>query len=110
MAKGFFFIFVLFFISSCSSYHRGPASGASDKIDIIFDLDWTIVKQVDSIGSDPLKYIEVSGEFYRIGDGAVELLNYLFSQEQVRVSFFSGGKYDRNSKLLKKLNTITNEL
>ena len=105
MNKVIFLIFSIILICGRDDLLRMPASNTHPEIDIVFDLDWTLVKQVDSIGVDPSKFLEVNGEFYRVGDGAVEVLEYLFSNDHVRVSFFSGGKYDRNSKLLKKIET-----
>lgn len=99
------FLFLLLIISSCAAPLRAPSSEESLPIDIIFDLDWTLVKQVDALGEDPSKFIQVHDEFYRIGDGTRELLEFLFSKKNIRVSFFSGGKYDRNSSLLKKVHT-----
>ncbi|WP_044557440.1 hypothetical protein [Halobacteriovorax marinus] len=89
---------------SCSLSLRAPSS-VNSQIDIIFDLDWTLVKQVDAVVGDDSNYIHVGDEIYRLGDGAVELLDFLFSKQGIRVSFFSGGKFSRNSELLKKIKT-----
>ncbi|WP_290730908.1 NIF family HAD-type phosphatase [Halobacteriovorax sp. JY17] len=105
MNKVLFLIFLVLISYGCANSGRAPASRSAEKIDIIFDLDWTLVKQVDTPGISRTNFLEVNGEFYRLGDGAIDLLEYLFARSEVRVSFFSGGKFERNSKLLKKIKT-----
>lgn len=105
VSKLFFFIFYLFLIFGCAHSERAPASKDIALVDIVFDLDWTLVKQVDGPVTIALNFFEINGEFYRLGDGAVDLLEFLFSRKDVRVSFFSGGSADRNNALLKKVKT-----
>jgi hypothetical protein len=81
---------------------RAPAS--SQTIDIVFDLDWTLIKQLkrgEKLTGDNILYYQ--DEVYRLNDGALELLEYLNSKKNIRVSFFSGGGKFRNEAVLKKM-------
>ncbi|OUR95286.1 hypothetical protein A9Q84_15715 [Halobacteriovorax marinus] len=100
--------FILIFLNlvSCQNIGRKPTA-LNDKapIDLIFDLDWTLIKQVESSieHSDKSKYATFEGEVYRIKEGASELLASVASRENVRISFFSGGGRERNTSVLKQI-------
>jgi hypothetical protein len=94
------FIYILF--SSCQNQSRSISS--LEVKDIVFDLDWTLIKQLkrgeNLDGPNILKY---ENEVYRLNDGVVELLKYLDSKDDVRLSFFSGGSFNRNIAVLEQI-------
>lgn len=95
-------IITIFILISCQGT-RAPAS-ANNLIDIVFDLDWTLIKQLKR--GESLKgpnIITYNDELYRVNDGAIELLSYLSKRDDVRLSFFSGGGKLRNESVLKKM-------
>lgn len=78
-------------------------SAAQAQIDIVFDIDWTLVYPVDeTMKNDPRVYL-AQGEYYRVSDGAEEVIASLSQDPRFRVSFFSGGDRLRNEELLKKI-------
>lgn len=89
-------------------------------VDVIFDIDLTIVALVkDGPGGDlladpldPTKNVvpvlfenegAVHSERYRIFEGVTDLMEKLRKDPRVRVSFFSGGSPARNEALLRKI-------
>lgn len=100
---------LLSLLLSCSLSERKPSSlDKTSPIDIILDLDWTLIKQVDSstVLKDPRKYVFYEGEVYRVKDGARELLESLAKRENIRISFFSGGGEFRNHSVLKQIKVL----
>lgn len=75
-------------------------------IDIVFDIDWTLVYPVNDISKieDTSRLFHVNGEYYRLADGAEEIIDDLLKNKNVRISFFSGGVESRNVNLLKSIN------
>jgi len=96
-----FLIFIL--LISCSrTVIRSPANEISDgAINLVFDIDYTIVQPATDL-KDP-DVIKVGDEFYKVNNWSREIIESLSRHSNVRISFFSGGKKDRNIKLLKKI-------
>ncbi len=78
-------------------------SFAQAQVDIVFDLDWTLVYSVGDEMSNDARTLLVDGKYYRLADGAEEVIAALEKSPDFRVSFFSGGEKSRNHKLLKKI-------
>lgn len=100
-----FLIFLLCFLCSCqhSPKSRLPSSYEGG-IDVVFDLDWTLIAQVQSpIGISEEDLLVYEGEYYRLNPGARELLSELSEREGVRISFFSGGGIQRNRAVLSQV-------
>lgn len=98
-------IFTLGFLLSCQlgNRHRHPSSHGA--IDVVFDLDWTLIAQVSSPeGIPPEDLLRFEDEYYRLNPGAREILTDLLALENVRVSFFSGGGGERNLSVLSQVN------
>lgn len=76
---------------------------ATAQVDIVFDLDWTLVYSVDEELASEARTIRVEGKYYRLADGAEDVIAALHSSPDFRVSFFSGGEKARNHKLLKQI-------
>ncbi len=101
-------LLLLFFIliSSCTSTgHRSPANNP-DAIDIVFDLDWTLISKVDASLKGRKGIIEIGDELYRVHDWARELVTALVLDPKYRVSFFSGGPSSRNIKVLEAITIL----
>lgn len=97
----FYFIVFIISISSCSSKQtRGRIPASEAPIQIVFDLDYTIVQPGRDISD--LKTVKVDEEIYRISDWAVEMIEKL-EAKNVEIYFFSGGSEERNITLLKKI-------
>jgi hypothetical protein len=109
LQQHFIYLIIFCFLVSCSAIQnlsRIPA--AEDVIDIVFDLDWTIVAENKNTSQLISKenIISVDGVTYRINDWALEMITDLSARSNVRISFFSGGKETRNTKLLSKLKLL----
>lgn len=73
-------------------------------LDVVFDIDWTLVYPLKEAPPKITKdIIEVHGQYYRISDGASEVLSSLKQKKDIRISFFSGGDKARNLELLGKI-------
>lgn len=83
---------------------RSPAAeiGQTD-INIVFDIDYTIVQPA----TDPLDpdVIKIDDELYKVNSWTRDIIESLSRHHNVRIYFFSGGKKERNEKLLKKIKT-----
>lgn len=90
-------VLILFTFISTSSYAR--------YIDIVFDIDWTLVYPVNDLSeiTNTSRLYHVNGEYYRLADGAEEIIDDLIKNKNVRISFFSGGLEKRNIDLLKSI-------
>lgn len=77
-------------------------AGPAKPIDIVFDLDWTLVYTAnpESVQADHRDIIEFESVSYRLSDYTVEVLAYLVQDPRFRVSIFSGGSKKRNEKIL----------
>ena len=78
-----------------------------DKFHLIFDIDWTLVvplseKQAQLVKGHP-NLIKVFEESYLLKQGAKEVLQNAFKNQDLVVSFFSGGHQERNDELLKQI-------
>ncbi len=94
----------LFILISCST-QRNPASERNDRINLIFDLDYTLVSpSIDQLDTNT---VVVESERYRINDGAALMIEELANRPNVDIHFFSGGSEARNIELLKKIKTST---
>jgi uncharacterized pyridoxamine 5'-phosphate oxidase family protein len=101
------FIFVLLF-SACAELARYPAA-KSETRHVVFDIDWTIVSELKEGHFRPSKrIIEVDGKKYFISEGLVEFITNILNKKDVKISFFSGGKHDRNMELLQKIKLSDN--
>ena len=105
-------ILLIFCLTSCqhglvktihSSNKRNLAS--EEIIDLVFDLDWTLVSELKEKGQQisAENIVTVQGVDYRINDWALEMITELNQRPNVRISFFSGGNEMRNKELLSKL-------
>lgn len=86
---------------------RQVASTIDEKFHLIFDIDWTLVvplteKQAKVVENHP-NLIKVFNESYLLKEGAREVLDQAFSNKNLAVSFFSGGRQKRNDELLKQI-------
>ncbi len=76
---------------------------------VVLDIDWTLVSSVKEGQSlKGRRIIRVGAENYIVNDW-VEPLVSLLIQKGVNVSFYSGGKHDRNVNLLEKLHVFPNQ-
>ncbi|MEE2671674.1 MAG: NIF family HAD-type phosphatase [Bdellovibrionota bacterium] len=82
-----YFVFSLFLLSN--------SWGA---IDLVFDIDYTLVQEVEPGTPKALK-LKADGKYYRVHDWAIEVLDNLRYQN-VNISFFSGGSEARNLEIL----------
>lgn len=73
-----------------------PTLAAIPQYDLVFDLDWTLFDPVSEKLDDST--IQVGAEYYRLADGAAEVISLLHQQGH-RISIFSGGKSPRNLAL-----------
>lgn len=87
------------------SGHLSRGISSTEVIDLVFDLDWTLVSELIHSGQEisSVNRVTVHGLDYRINDWAIEMITELSQREDVRISFFSGGKESRNTDLLSKL-------
>ncbi len=97
------FLVLLLFIS-CSQVFRMPAESEAHLKHIVFDIDHTIVAEIEAGETfNPKRVINIQGINYRILPYAEELITKLSHREDVSISFFSGGGEERNIELLKTL-------
>lgn len=94
----FLSIFLLFILASCAQWARVPSSVVKER-HVVFDIDWTIASEVKP-ESRGRRIVEVEGKKYFIHDGIEEFVEELLRQENVKISFFSGGGFSRNHSLL----------
>lgn len=105
MKWGFFLSFLILFLIGCSQLERSPQSYNREKeLHVVLDIDWTIVSNFEPEFSDaPIdRLVEADGKKYVIRDGLEELIEYLL-EENIKVSFFSGGTKVRNEELLSRI-------
>ena len=98
--KWLLFLFILSSFSCAQHAIRSPASGERH---IVFDVDWTIVSEIKNPTARDLKnkrVLEVEGIHYFISDGLENFIQDIRSYKEMKISFFSGGKKSRNTKLL----------
>lgn len=101
-----FLVILIFTVSSCQFIsQRGPSSSNS-KIDIVFDLDYTLISLVDESYRGKKNVIAVGDELYRVHDWARELVTSLHQNPRYRVSFFSGGPEARNLSVLNQIKLL----
>ena len=83
----------------------GPRMPAQTQVlDIVFDLDWTLIGEVKSTaGIAASEILAHEHEHYRLLPGARELMKSLLAEGRVRISFFSGGSRERNEAVLKQV-------
>lgn len=90
-------------LSSCTTPHRSPSS---DVKHLVFDIDWTIVKELRDENIKPSnlsRMITVEGKNYFINDGLEDFIIHVLSKPDMKISFYSGGKDTRNIELLSKI-------
>jgi hypothetical protein len=85
------------------------AANDADMVDIVFDLDDTLIRWVRAFPDEHLPSNAIAPDggalkhSYRVLDGATELLQSLANRPNVRISFFSLGPLPRNEAVLKKI-------
>lgn len=73
----------------------------------VFDIDWTIVTPLEGTKAKKTfkalkNYIELKdGSAYLLKEGVIDILEAISKYDQYKASFFSGGKKERNTSLLK---------
>lgn len=74
-------------------------------IDVVFDVDWTLVLSLQEKPTDLTEpnVFEFEGKYYRFADHASEVIEVLLSDPRIRISFFSGGDRNRVEHTLKQL-------
>lgn len=74
------------------------SAGASRPIDVVFDLDWTLLLSTDEAKAraDGRLIFRHGEHWYRLTDHALEVLRAIHENPRYRVSYFSGGAVDRN--------------
>ena len=68
---------LLILIQSASCVDQGRSISSIDVKDIVFDLDWTLIKQLKR--GENLKgpnILRFEDEYYRLNDGVIDLLKY----------------------------------
>jgi hypothetical protein len=93
------FLLTLFFLFISPGFSAEP-------IDIVFDIDWTIVSTIDTAKPFQVvddKCFEVEGVIYRKADYLEKMMEDLLNRKDVRISFYSGGERSRNLKLLEEI-------
>lgn len=75
------------------------------QIDIVFDIDWTIVSHIDDANSvkDQSRIYKSLDQYYRLTDGTQEIIEDLLKNKNIRISFYSGGSEIRNLDLLRQI-------
>jgi hypothetical protein len=106
-----FVLFTLLFIfTACSELSfRTPAAVTRH---VVFDIDWTIVSEIKNPSPKDLKnprVIEVQSHFYYIHDGLEEFIEDIVKKGDVKISFYSGGEWERNRELLSKIKLKNNQ-
>lgn len=98
------YLFLVLLIS-CAARPVGPRMPAqADLLDVVFDLDWTLIGEVKSTTDIPATEILIhEQDRYRLLPGARELIRSLLAEGRVRISFFSGGPRERNEAVLKQV-------
>ncbi len=74
-------------------------------IDIVFDLDWTIINPTTEAMAEavPENTIRIDEKLYRFSDHTFEVLSSLHQIPDVRISYFSGGAAERNHTVIKAI-------
>lgn len=105
MVKAFFqYLIVLILVVSCTGNQSLRMPASDHVLDVVFDLDYTLIAQVKSPEGIPESELLVfEHEFYRLQPGARELIAKLLDSSRVRLSFFSGGGKERNASVLKQV-------
>lgn len=83
-----------------------PAAALAEApIDIVFDLDWTLIytSRPEDRSFEPENIVGYEGTIYRFSDHAVDVLLKLHQTPPFRVSIFSGGFTGRNKVVLDAL-------
>ncbi len=81
------------------------AQSQAPPLDIVFDLDWTLVNETNSkmASAVPENILNFDGHIYRFSDHTVDVLIALHKEPGVRISFFSGGPANRNQEIVRVL-------
>lgn len=98
-------LILIFALSGCAQLMRYPAA-ESDTRHIIFDIDWTIVAEIKPEALKTMKskrVIEVAGHSYFVNEGLELFIQNILDKKDVKISFYSGGKKERNLELLSKI-------
>lgn len=92
----------LFVIIAQTQFTIAHAQSSEQPVDIVFDLDWTLVNNTDEamVKADPRNTFELEGKWYRFSDHVFEVLTELHLRSDVRISFFSGGPANRNIQVI----------
>lgn len=99
------FYSILFCLLSCSHSSKLARDPSSDlTINIVLDIDYTIVSPVEDLESSEVITLD-SGEKFRVNNYVKEFMEVMNGYENVNIYFFSGGKKERNLELLSKIKT-----
>jgi len=100
--RTFKIILFIFVVMGCSSApRRDIAEVVFDHV--VFDLDGTLLYTVDDSYEGRDGVYRFKDEYYKTAFGSAETIQYLLDQENVKISFFSGGSKERNLSILKKI-------
>lgn len=101
-----YLLILLSFLLSCQSNSWRTPSSDEKIIDIVFDLDWTLISKVEENYRGQKGVIVVGDELYRVHDWAREVVTAFHNNPRYRVSFFSGGPAIRNMDVLSQVKLI----
>tara|TARA_Y100000590_G_scaffold470772_1_gene670009 strand:+ start:59159 stop:60049 length:891 start_codon:yes stop_codon:yes gene_type:complete len=101
-----YLLILLSFLLSCQSNSWRTPSSDEKIIDIVFDLDWTLISKVEENYRGQKGVIVVGDELYRVHDWAREIVTAFHNNPRYRVSFFSGGPALRNMNVLSQVKLI----
>jgi len=108
----------LFSLTSCSLFHSGPqqaivehrrpSSEQASEVHLVLDIDWTIVRPLETPDLPEFKetgrVISLTKEdHYLLSEGVREILDFARENRWLKISFFSGGHRARNQKLLAQI-------
>lgn len=104
----FYHAFTVLMIMTITGHFWAPETAqahGSHHIDIVFDLDWTLIYPTNEEMAkvQPENIVRFAGEPFRIADHVIEVLRELHRDPNIRISFFSGGVAERN-------NIVVNEI
>lgn len=103
------FLLLLLINFSCSHTSWGTRDiSSTSPINIVLDIDYTIVSPVENLHSDQVVKLE-NGESFRINNHVLEFIEEMKKHERVNIYFFSGGTRERNIELLSKIKTKSDQ-
>lgn len=92
---------------SPNSLFLGDSQIIDNKINIVFDLDYTLVNPINY--DHPKAIVLSNGDRYMVSPHALNFLESLKKRTDVNLYIFSGGEEARNLELLERIKTSENE-